>query len=209
MIDGLLVKDEGVNIGRASVALDFTGSSVTATNNGNGVITIDVAAGGGVMTYLGGTTLGANAATIGITLSSAKEHINCYLESKGASANGIVQVRFNGDSGAASYGWNQTHIIATAIADIQDASDDAIQLTGTTADTDPTSSILKITNFSDTKKTVIYDTATLEPVGTNSDRHHGVGGWYNTADQITSVEFSRSAGNYLAGSHAWCEGRDI
>jgi len=210
LIDGILVKDEGTNIGRASVAINFTGTAVTATKGSEGVIDIDISAsGGGVMTYLGGTTLGANSATISVSLSTAKEHINCYLESKGGSASGISQVRFNGDAGAASYGWNQTHIITTAIADIQDASDDAIQLTGTAADTDPTSSALKITNFSDTNKTVIYDTVTLEPAGTNSDRHHGVGGWYNTADQITSVVFSRSAGNYLAGSHAWCEGRDI
>jgi hypothetical protein len=159
--------------------------------------------------YLGGTTLGADAATIDITLSAAKEHMTCYLESLGGSASGITQVRFNSDNGAAAYQWNKLDILVATPGDAQDSSDSEIQLTGATADTDPTSATLQITNFSATNKAVIFHTVTVEPVGTNVDSHQGVGVYYNTASQISSVNFFRSAGNYLAGSHAWCEGRDV
>lgn len=52
MIDGLMVQEEGSNVGRASVALDFRGANVTASNMGNGVIQISISAGAG-----GGATL--------------------------------------------------------------------------------------------------------------------------------------------------------
>ena len=42
MIDGLLVKDEGVDRGRASTALDFTGAGVVASKGAGGVININI-----------------------------------------------------------------------------------------------------------------------------------------------------------------------
>src|SRR3989338_2465206 len=42
LIDGILVKDEGVDKGRASTALDFTGGGVSASKGAGGVININV-----------------------------------------------------------------------------------------------------------------------------------------------------------------------
>src|SRR3989344_871314 len=94
--------------------------------------------GGGVMTLLGETTLGSDNGTISVSLSSSTEYIHCSLSTKGqSSTSSIKYLRTNGDSGSASYGWNGYSIIATAIADWQDASDSEIQLTGTTGGDDP------------------------------------------------------------------------
>ena len=158
---------------------------------------------------LGETTLGAAAATISITLSASTEYLECHLDVKGRSAASMPYLRFNSNSDAASYGWNITGIVAAATTDWQDASDSEIQLSGTQTGTNPFSATINITNFSDTAKVVNWTAAGLETVGTNSNIYSGVGGFYNTTAQISSVQFVASGGNFTTGSHAWCEGRNV
>lgn len=165
--------------------------------------------GGGIPALVGETSLSSANAVITVTLTSVTEHLTCHLEVKGASASGIKFVRFNADTGAASYGWNSTGITGTATTDWQDASDSEIQLSGTVGGTNTFSTRMDITNFADTNKVVNFDSAGVEAVGTNSNRYSGVGGWYNTTDQITSVTFTLSTGTFNAGSHAWCLGKDV
>lgn len=168
------------------------------------------AAESGVMTYLGGTTLGANAATIGITLSAAKEHINCYLEDKGLSAAVFRSVQFNGDTGS-TYDVNQLFLVGNSVGDAQLANQTMLRLDASAADVEVGSCELKITNFSDKNKSVIINCAVADTATAGqSNRTSSAGIWKNTAAQISSVTFLLSGGgNYLSGSHAWCEGRDI
>jgi hypothetical protein len=119
---------------------------------------------------------------------------------KGDSAAGIPQLRFNSDTGAASYSWNAIGIIAAAPIDAQDSSDDAIQLTGTTTDSDPMIVKIDVTNFSDTMKPVFASLSRVDAVATNPELWTTTGGWFNTSQSITSVEFSRSAGDFSAGA---------
>lgn len=78
MIDGILVKDEGADQGRASTALDFTGGGVSASKGAGGVININVpdkigaisagttsnSSGTIVFSNANGVTFGLNAQTI-------------------------------------------------------------------------------------------------------------------------------------------------
>ncbi|MCC6934711.1 MAG: hypothetical protein IT406_03450 [Candidatus Yanofskybacteria bacterium] len=52
IVDGLLVRDEGVDQGRASTALDFTGGGVSASRGAGGVINVNIPVG----SLSGGTT---------------------------------------------------------------------------------------------------------------------------------------------------------
>ena len=158
---------------------------------------------------LGETTLGAAGNTITVNLAASTEYLQCRIESKGRTAASLVYLRFNGDVTGNSYGWNTYSIVAAAVQDAQDASDSEIQLNGTTTGTVPFSSDVKITNFSDTRKAVDWTATGAETIGTNMNRYSGGGTWNNTASQISSVSFVTSAGNFTAGSHAWCEGRDV
>ncbi len=157
----------------------------------------------------GETTLGAASATISVSLNGNYEYLECRVDIKSRSVANMVYVRFNNDTGAAAYGWNAYGIVAAAPVDWQDASDSEIQLPGTQTGTNPFSADLKITNFADTNKVVDWTAAGVEPVNTNSNRYSGVGGYYNTTAQITSVQFVSSGGTFAAGSHAWCQGKNI
>ncbi len=158
---------------------------------------------------LGETTLGGAGNTITVNLATSTEYMMCRVDIKGRSTNNGIYLRFNGDSGAASYGWNEYDIINTAVGDAQDNSDSEIQLTGTDTSNITASATLDITNFADTQKIVDWSYAGATAVGTNNRHYNGTGNWANTSNQITSVSFITSAGNFNAGSHAWCEGRDI
>lgn len=157
--------------------------------------------------YLGGTTLGSAANTISVSLAANVEYLHCRLDVKGRSVANMPYLRFNNDSGVASYGWNAVGIVATAGVDWQDSSDSEIQLSGTQTGTTPFSSDINITNFSDTNKVVDWSAAGLEAVGANSAHYDGTGGFYSTGSQISSVQFVTSSGNFTTGSRAWCEGR--
>jgi hypothetical protein len=156
---------------------------------------------------LGQTTLGAAGATISVSLAANVEYLHCRLDVKGRSVASMPYVRFNNNTGAASYNWNAYGIVAAAVVDWQDASDSEIQLSGTQTGTNPFSADLKITNFSDTNKAVDWTAAGVEAVGTNLNRYSGTGAFYLTGSQISSVQFVASAGNFNTGSRAWCEGR--
>jgi hypothetical protein len=52
LVDGILVRDEGVDLGRASTAFDFTGGGVSASRGAGGVINVNIPAG----SISGGTT---------------------------------------------------------------------------------------------------------------------------------------------------------
>ena len=146
------------------------------------------------------TTLGADAASIGGSWSGSYEKLKITLLSKGGSAVGIAYVRFNGDSGAASYCWNDVGIIATAVVDAQDSSDSEIQLTGTSTTAAPQVIELSVMNFQTTRKAVQSETANAEAIATNSATWLSGGTWENTSNSITQVDFPRSAGNWLSGT---------
>jgi hypothetical protein len=154
------------------------------------------------------STLSVAAGSISLSLAASTEYLECHLDLKGRSASSIPWLRFNSNSGAASYGWNITGIIAAATNDWQDASDSEIELAGS-ASASPFNATINITNYSDTRKTVNWTSASLEAVASNSGTYLGVGGFYNTTAQISSVQFLASTGNFNAGSHAWCEGRNV
>ncbi len=158
---------------------------------------------------MGETTLGGAGATMTVNLASSVEYVHCRIDIKSRSAAAGVYMRFNGDTGAANYSWNEYDIIAAAVGDAQDNSDSEIQLNGTDTGTSPASAEIRITNFADTRKVVDWSWATAEPIGTNTRRYSGAGVWANTSNQITSVTFLTSTGNFGAGSHAWCEGRNV
>jgi hypothetical protein len=157
----------------------------------------------------GESTLGAAAGTINLSLNGNYEYLECRVDIKSRSVANMVYLRFNNDSGGASYGWNSYGIVAAATVDWQDASDSEIQLPGTQTGSNPFSADIKITNFADTNKVIDWTAAGVEPVNTNSNRYSGVGGYYNTTAQISSVQFVTSAGTFSAGSHAWCQGKNI
>jgi hypothetical protein len=118
-------------------------------------------------------------------------------------------LRFNSDTGAAAYGWNEYGIPTTSVTDTQDSSDSEIQLSGTETGNVPFSANLNITNFSDTRKGVDWTAIDSDPIGTNPSRYSGVGVWSNTSSYITSVQFVTSSGTFDTGSHAWCQGKNV
>lgn len=158
---------------------------------------------------LGETTLGAASNTISVTLSASTEYLRCRVDITGRSVANGVYLRFNSDAGAASYGWNEYDIINTAVGDAQDSSDSEIQLTGTDTSNIPASASLDITNFQNVQKIVDWSYSGVTGIGTNNRHYNGTGNWSNTTNQITTVQFITSTGTFNAGSHAWCEGRDI
>ena len=157
----------------------------------------------------GETTLGAANGTINVTLNGNYEYLHCRIDTKGRSVAGGIYLRFNNDTGAASYGWNEYDIINATVGDAQDSSDSEIQLTGTDTGNIPASADLRITNFQDTQKIVDWSYSGVTGIGTNNRRYSGSGNWANTANFITSVQFVTSTGTFNAGSHAWCEGRNV
>lgn len=158
---------------------------------------------------LGETTLGSANATINVNLAKTYESIECRVEIKGKSAGGIVYARFNNNAIAGTYSWNTYYITGTAVVDAQSASDTEIQLSSTVSSTLPFSGSLKITNFSDTRKSVDWTGVSATTIGTNPQRYSGVGVMDLTSGSISSVQFISSAGTFNAGSHAWCQGRDV
>lgn len=158
----------------------------------------------------GESTLSAANGTISISLAGGDyEYLQCRLDTKGRSAAGQVFLRFNNDSGGTSYSWNTYNIVAAAVVDAQDSSDNEVQLNGTDSTNIPFSANINITNFNDTRKAVDWTAVGLDPIGTNSDRYSGVGVWNNTSSYISSVQFITSTGTFNAGSHAWCQGRNV
>ncbi len=158
---------------------------------------------------LGETTLGAAGGTMTVNLASSVEYVHCRIDVKSRSAAAGVYMRFNGDTGVANYSWNEYDIIVATVGDAQDNSDSEIQLNGTDTGTAPASAEIRITNFADTRKVVDWSWATAEAIGTNTRRYSGSGTWANTSNQVTSVTFLTSTGNFGIGSHAWCEGRNV
>jgi hypothetical protein len=160
------------------------------------------------MTLAGETTLGAASGTINVTLNGNYEYLECRVDIVSRSAASIPYLRFNNNTGGTSYGWNSYGIVAAATTDWQDSSDSEIQLTGNQTGTNIISADMKITNISGANKVVDWTSAGVEAVGTNSNRYSGVGGFYNSA-QVTSMQIVASTGTFAAGSHAWCQGKNV
>lgn len=161
------------------------------------------------MALLGETTLGSANGTISVNLAYAAESIECRVEIKGRSVAGTPFLRFNNNTGGTSYGWNQYGMTGVTVTDSQDSSDSEIQLSGTATANIPFSATMKITNFSDTRKGVDWSGIGLDAIGTDSNRYSGVGVFNLTTGSITSVQVVASAGTFNAGSHMWCQGRNV
>jgi hypothetical protein len=161
------------------------------------------------MRLAGETTLGAASGTINVAINGTFEYLHCRIDVKGRSVNGGIYLRFNNNSVANAYGWNEYDIINAAVGDAQDNSDSEIQLTGTDTSNISASADLKITNFVDTQKIVDWSYSGASAIGTNNRRYSGTGNWNNTANSISSVQFITSTGTFNSGSHAWCEGRNV
>jgi hypothetical protein len=156
----------------------------------------------------GETTLGSASGTISLTLNDNYEYLECRMDIVSRSAASIPYLRFNNNTGGTSYTWNTYGIVAAATTDWQDASDSEVQLTGTQTGTNIISADMKITNLSGSNKVVDWTAAGVEAVGTNSNRYSGVGGFYSTA-QVTSIQIVASTGTFGAGSHVWCQGKNV
>lgn len=161
------------------------------------------------LSLAGETTLASANGTISVTLNGNYEYLECRADIVSRSTASLPYLRFNSDTGAAAYGWNAYGIVAAATTDWQDASDSEIQLTGTQTGTNIVSADMKITNISSSNKVVDWTAAGVEAVGTNSNRYSGVGGYYNTSSQITSVQIVASTGTFGAGSQLWCQGKNV
>lgn len=157
---------------------------------------------------LGETTLGAAGNTISVTLNRTVEYLHCRVDVKSRTASSIPWLRFNNNTTANAYNWTLYGITAAAVIDAQDNSDSEMEL-ASAGSTVPFSADINITNFSDVRKAVDWTAVGAENVGTNMNRFSGGATWNVTGSQITSVQFVASTGNFAAGSHAWCEGRDI
>lgn len=157
----------------------------------------------------GETTLGTALGTINVNLNGSYEYLQCRVDIKGKSASSMAYLRFNNDAGLAAYSWNQYGIPNNAVTDTQDNSDSEIQLPGTVSSTAPFSANLNITNFSDTRKGVDWTAIGIDPIGTNATRYSGAGVWDNASSSISSVQIVASGGTFNAGSHVWCQGRNI
>lgn len=155
------------------------------------------------------STLASANGTISLTLVAPTEYLKCRIDIKGRSAASGVYLRFNNSSTANTYGWTEYDIINAVVSDAQNNSDNKIALTGTDTTNIPASANVEITNFADTQKIVDWSYAGATGIGTNNRHYNGTGNWSNTSSQISSVQFVTSTGTFNAGSHAWCEGRDV
>ncbi len=157
---------------------------------------------------LGETTLGVANGTINIALNRTVEYIHCRIDVKSRSAAGTIPyLRFN-NVATAQYGWNIYGITGTTVIDAQGTSATQIALTSA-GSTIPFSADINITNFSDTRKAVDWTGVGAEAITAQVNRFSGGGVWGSTTTQITSVQIVASTGTFAAGSHAWCEGRDV
>lgn len=194
-----------------------TGADPTAVNGGsyyNSTNNKSRCAENGVWTdcitnaILGETTLGAAGNTISVTLNRTVEYLHCRVDIKGRTATSVPWLRFNNNATGNAYNWTIYGITAATVIDAQDNSDSEMEL-ASAGSTVPFSADVNITNFSDVRKAVDWTAVGAENVGTNMNRFSGGAVWNVTGSQITSVQFVASTGNFSAGSHAWCEGRDI
>lgn len=156
------------------------------------------------MDLLAESTLGSAANNITLTV-AAREYLNCRLDTKGNTATAVTWVRFNSDAGS-NYDYQLNYNIATAFVESQGQAQ--AQMVMDIADTEALSMDLQITNFQDTYKSVISRANRVDTT-TGPDNYFGSGFWRNTAAQITTVAFLTSTSTFLAGSHAWCQGRNV
>lgn len=155
------------------------------------------------------STLSSDASSIDLSIPAEYEYLHCRLDIKGRTTNSRVNMRANNNSSNGSYSWNLIGIIAAATTDWQDNNDTEIQISGTVSGTVAFSADIQITNFADTNKVVTWTAGGLEAVGTNPNFYSGIGGFFDSTNAITSVQFFPNSGNFTAGSHAWCEGRNV
>jgi hypothetical protein len=158
---------------------------------------------------IGETTLAAANTTINVTLSKAYESLECRLESKGRTAAAGIFLRFNNVAVANNYTWNLYSIQTTTVTDAQSTGDTEIQLNSTNTGTVPFNADVKVSNFSDIRKGVEWSASSIEAAGTNPQRYSGAGMFTLTGGQITSVQFIANGSTFIAGSHAWCMGRNV
>ncbi len=156
----------------------------------------------------GETTLATASGTINVSLNRNFEYLRCRVDIKSRSAASTPYLRLNSDTGAASYNWTIYGITANTVIDSQDNSDGQIDL-ASAGSTIPFSADINITNFSDVRKAIDWTAVGAEAVGTNMNRFSGAATWSNTTTQVSSVQFVASTGTFAAGSHAWCEGRNV
>lgn len=190
--------------GNLSVNNLNSGTGAGATTFWRGDATWATPSGGGVMELLAEDTLEAAANNITLTI-AAREFVNCYLSTKGNTATAITWLRFNNDSGA-NYDYQLNYNIATAFVESQGLAQAQIVLD--TTDTEAWHGQIQFSNFADARKSV-WVRANRTDSTTGPDNFFGSGNWNNTTAQVTTVTFLTSASTFLAGSHAWCEGRNI
>ncbi|MBI5415141.1 hypothetical protein HZA38_06555 [Candidatus Peregrinibacteria bacterium] len=193
-----------INIGSALDDVAITGDQWSITNAGVLTVASCTGCGAGHMDLLAESTLGGAANTITLNV-AAREFMNCYVSTKGNTATAITYLRFNGDSGN-NYDYQLNYNIATAFVETQGLAQAQIVLD--TTDTESWHGQIQVANFSDADKSM-WMRANRTDASTGPDNFFGSGSWHNTAAQITSVAFLTSASTFLAGSHGWCEGRNV
>ncbi len=162
------------------------------------------AADNGATEVLAETTLGSAASSINLTV-AAREFLNCYLSTKGNTATAVTWVRFNNDSGA-NYDYQLNYNIATTFTESQGLAQ--AQIVTDITDTEAQHLMIQVSNFADSFKNVWLRSNRADAT-TGPDNQFGSGTWRNSSAQITTVSFLTSTSTFLAGSHAWCEGRNV
>ena len=170
-----------------------------------------IGSGSAVTTLMGQNKLASDSATISASLgSTAYEYMECTFAGS-VVLGGTLNMRLDGNSGAADYGWSAAAQIAGAnLGDTQDSSDSEIQLTGTNTPIWPFMFKIYIRNpaGSSGARVIHWHGAVSNSVGTTPDWYIGTGSYYITSQISTSIEFSKSAGTYSTGTYVYCEGKN-
>jgi hypothetical protein len=154
------------------------------------------------------TTLTIATNTINVSIPDDSVSLTCRLESPGVSTANLVYLRFNNIAAGNPYAYNtllNTTGANNNTSTVSSAGANQIAISGTTTISGSSNFEVTISNYASNNKAVSWfgsrDAAGIP------QRLNGSGVYLNTSGAITSVQFVTSAGNFNAGTRAWCEAR--
>jgi hypothetical protein len=155
-------------------------------------------------------TLASPASSISVSLVGTETNLVCRLSTSGRSASGLIYARFNNVSSAGAYSYNVLQNLTGANNNTTAQSSGSateLRLNGSGTGTNPGIYTLNVNNFATANKSVDWTGAGSDASGSAPNNFKGAGTYFNNTTQITSVQFISSAGNFNAGTRAWCEAR--
>jgi fibronectin-binding autotransporter adhesin len=146
--------------------------------------------------------------TITVSIPDSATTISCSLVAPGVTTANLIYLRFNGVSSGNQYRYNT--LINTTGANNNTSTQSSnsaneIAISGTTTINGSANFNATISNFASNNKSVSW-VGSREASGI-PQRLNGSGVFTDTSGGISSVSFVTSAGNFEAGSRAWCEAR--